>query len=356
MKSLALTVGRIALLASAIGLASGETLADDKLADEKPAEDNPAQSALWAESAISGMPKEAPGMPWAAIATRVSELETAAQQGDLKAQVELALKYEHAEGVPRDLSKAHNLYCQAATRGNAEAEFRLGWMYANGRGVSQDDGVAGALFWRAADRGYTQAAQLLNMVRPKQDVTYPTCLLPKALPVAAAMKLPPAHLTQVAEYDTQRPIIAPKEIIQLVQRLAPEYAIDTNLALALISVESGFNSLALSPAKAQGLMQLIPETAERFGVKRPFDPDENIKGGLAYLRWLLAFFEGDVSLVLAAYNAGEGAVEKFRGIPPYAETQDYVRKITGMYRRATHPFNPNIVRPSSIVSQLKRLQ
>ena len=103
-------------------------------------------------------------------------------------------------------------------------------------------------------------------------------------------------------------------------------------------------------------MQLIPETAERFGVKKIFNPTENIKGGLAYLRWLLAFFEGDVSLVLAGYNAGERAVEKYRGIPPYAETRNYVKKITGIYKKANHPYAAGIVEPSPLMARMKRGQ
>jgi soluble lytic murein transglycosylase-like protein len=101
-------------------------------------------------------------------------------------------------------------------------------------------------------------------------------------------------------------------------------------------------------------MQLIPETAARFGVKKILNPVENIKGGLAYLRWLLAFFEGDVSLVLAAYNAGERAVEKYHGIPPYPETRNYVRKITGIYKKARHPFEPDVVEPSPMIARAKR--
>ncbi len=85
-------------------------------------------------------------------------------------------------------------------------------------------------------------------------------------------------------------------------------------------------------------MQLMPDTAKRFRVKNPFDPEDNIKGGLSYLRWLLGFFQGNVPLVAAAYNAGERAVENHRGIPPYAETQNYVRKIMLLYRKPTHPF------------------
>ncbi len=272
------------------------------------------------------------------------DLELGAKSGDPKAQVELAVKYAHAEGVPRDLEKANSLYCRAAKQGYAEGQFKLGWVYANGRGVPRNDSVAAALFKMAADQGHEYAARLLSVVHAQADVQMPTCLLPDPPPVAV-----------VPEEDPVITIKAPQEIMQLVQRLAPQYAVDSNLALALIAVESAFNPSALSPKRAQGLMQLIPETAERFGVKKVFNPDENVKGGLAYLRWLLAFFQGDVSLVLAAYNAGEGAVEKYRGIPPYAETRDYVRKITSVYKKTTHPYNPDIVKPSSIIAQMKRM-
>ena len=274
--------------------------------------------------------------------------------GDPKALVELGVKYAHAEGVPKDQNKANQLFCRAAKYGSGDGMFNLGWVYANGRGVTRDDAVAAVLFKKAAERGHEHASRLLNVVhatQEKTDVALPACMLPGTLPVAQALPRLPI-VDDLA--DSQIPL-APKEIMQLVQRLAPQYEVDSNLVLALISVESAFNPQALSPARAQGLMQLIPETAERFGVKRPFNPDENVKGGLAYLRWLLAYFEGDVALVLAAYNAGEGAVEKHRGVPPYNETRDYVKKITGMYRRLTHPFNPTVVSPSPIISLIKRM-
>ena len=124
---------------------------------------------------------------------------------------------------------------------------------------------------------------------------------------------------------------------------------DPNLVLAIISVESAFNSRAVSPKNAQGLMQLIPATAQRFQVKDSFDPEENIKGGLAYLRWLLAYFRGNVAWVVAAYNAGEGAVEKYRGIPPYPETVKYVDKILQRYQKTIHPYQPEIINRSSFI-------
>ncbi len=107
--------------------------------------------------------------------------------------------------------------------------------------------------------------------------------------------------------------------------------VDPLLVAAVIDVESSGNYKAKSPKNAQGLMQLIPATAERFGVKDPWNPDENINGGTQYLKFLLDRFNGDLSLALAGYNAGEGAVEKHGGIPPYPETQAYVSKVLGKY-------------------------
>lgn len=103
------------------------------------------------------------------------------------------------------------------------------------------------------------------------------------------------------------------------------------LALAVIAVESAGRVDAVSSANAQGLMQLIPATAERFGVSDVFDPTQNIRGGIAYLDWLIGHFDGDVVLALAGYNAGEGAVRRNNGVPPFAETRDYVPKVIGAW-------------------------
>ena len=134
--------------------------------------------------------------------------------------------------------------------------------------------------------------------------------------------------------------------MDIVRRLAPEYRVSPQLALAIIRAESNFDPNARSPKNAQGLMQLIPETSARFNVRKPFDPVQNIRGGLAYLRWLLAYFRGDVTLVAAAYNAGEGAVERYRGIPPYAETRAYVQRIRRHYRKDQHPYDAKVTAPS----------
>ena len=106
------------------------------------------------------------------------------------------------------------------------------------------------------------------------------------------------------------------------------------LVLALIAVESGGRVSVESSAGAQGLMQLIPDTAKRFGVTDSTDPKQNIKGGVAYLNWLMKEFDGDAILALAGYNAGEGAVRKHSGVPPYAETRLYVPKVLAAWRVA----------------------
>jgi soluble lytic murein transglycosylase-like protein len=118
----------------------------------------------------------------------------------------------------------------------------------------------------------------------------------------------------------------------LVQEAAAQNGLDPCLILSLMRAESAFNRTAVSVKGASGLMQLMPETATRFGVKNIFDPRENVLGGTRYLRWLLDRFSGDVRLALAGYNAGEGAVE-FYGyrIPPFLETQNYVRTIYTRY-------------------------
>jgi hypothetical protein len=124
---------------------------------------------------------------------------------------------------------------------------------------------------------------------------------------------------------------APAHVRSIVNKLAPELDLDPRLVLAVIAVESNFQAAAVSPKNAQGLMQLIPDTAQRFGVQDPFNPSDNIRGGMLYLRWLLKAFNGNLSLALAGYNAGEKAVERYKGVPPYDETRQYVEKIHQLY-------------------------
>jgi soluble lytic murein transglycosylase-like protein len=136
--------------------------------------------------------------------------------------------------------------------------------------------------------------------------------------------------------------------------VAPEYRLEPALVLAVMAAESNFDPAAVSPKNAQGLMQLIPETARRFGVRNVLDPAQNIRGGMAYLRWLLAYFEGDLSLALAAYNAGEGAVERYLGVPPFAETRNYVLKIlVSLGGKRVHGFDANVTPPSARLAAMR---
>jgi soluble lytic murein transglycosylase-like protein len=114
---------------------------------------------------------------------------------------------------------------------------------------------------------------------------------------------------------------------EMIDRIAGEQGVETYLVHSVIRAESNYNANALSPKGAQGIMQLIPATARRFGVSNAFDPQENIKGGVRYLRFLLDYYQGDYPKAIAAYNAGEGAVDRYNGIPPYAETRNYVFQV-----------------------------
>jgi len=123
----------------------------------------------------------------------------------------------------------------------------------------------------------------------------------------------------------------PAEINRLVEQTAARYDVDPELVHAIIQVESDYDPGAVSHKGAMGLMQLVPATAQRFGVQDPFDPKQNIEGGVTFLRHLLDLFQGDLELSLAAYNAGENSVLRRGGIPGFTETHNYIRKVTGRY-------------------------
>jgi len=272
--------------------------------------------------------------------------------------VQRALAYEHGEGVPRDVEKAVELYCEAARLGDVNAMYALGWMYANGRGLERNDAYAGTLFAMAAFLGHTQARHMTRFTGYTGDL--PACLsrarrapLPSSEKLLNAEAQPRFPNEEGWDADTHIRALptARQEIARLVVELAANYEISPRLALAIAITESALNPLAVSPKYAMGVMQLIPDTAARFNVKNLLDPRENIKGGLAYLRWLLAYFRGDVALAAAAYNAGEGAVERYGGVPPYRETQAYVERVLKFVGEASHPFDSTVARPSSIFSR-----
>ena len=117
----------------------------------------------------------------------------------------------------------------------------------------------------------------------------------------------------------------------IIRQAAQTHGVSEGLIKAVMHTESGFNVNARSPVGAQGLMQLMPATARRFNVSNAYDPQQNINAGAKYLAWLMKRFNGNTSLALAGYNAGEGNVQKYGGIPPFRETQDYVRRVSSRY-------------------------
>ncbi len=254
-----------------------------------------------------------------------------------------AVSYEHGEGVPRDQPYAARLYCESARLGDAQAMYSLGWMYANGRGIERNDAYANTLFAMASVAGDALAARM-QRVTGSYTGAVPDCL---HTPAAIVQPRWPVDAL-IARLSAERQAIA-----RLLADLAPQYGIEPALALAIGLTESALNPQALSPKNAMGVMQLIPETALRFNISRPYDPEQNIRGGLAYLRWLLAYFEGDIAFVAAGYNAGEGAVDRYRGVPPYRETQAYVERILRHVGQEVHPFDRAVVRPSQMLRGLR---
>lgn len=233
---------------------------------------------------------------------------------------------------------AARLYCTAAAHGSLEAQYQLARLYLGPLRARRGHDTGHVLLALAAQRGHARAETLLSSIR-------------KPLPANVDSHLPPCLFTSAALPPADADAVVPHEVVEhyiaglprthraharLVQRLAPRFDVDARLALAIVRAESNFNPGARSPRNAMGLMQLIPDTAERFGVRDAFDPEQNVRGGLAYLKWLIARYDGDIARVAGAYNAGEGAVDRFGGVPPYAETEEYVRRILAFYRARRH--------------------
>lgn len=225
-----------------------------------------------------------------------------------------AMRYESGEGVTQDFKRAYDLYCLSALQGDSKAAYRLGAMYLNGRGKAVDNAKAVGWFKQAEKIGGPGASSVLA-----------------------------EHLEAVSPADDRDcPLVEPQpdpvKIKTWVRLLAPYYKINPDLVLSVIQVESNFDARAKSPKNAVGLMQLILPTADRFNVKDVWDPLQNLKGGMAYLEWLKDHFRkvkgrrpGRIRLMLAAYNAGEEAVKRHGGIPPYDETRTYVKRVVRLY-------------------------
>ncbi|MCG6967154.1 MAG: transglycosylase SLT domain-containing protein [Chromatiaceae bacterium] len=232
---------------------------------------------------------------------------------------EQGLRYLHGEGVTRDSDRAVVYLCAAARRGHGVAAFELASLYYQGRGLTADDGLAAAWLHEAQRLGERPPARMANSLAGVKAKS-PACIAGNGMDM---------------QVDDRRRA----DLMIAIYEMAPQFELDPALVLEVVRAESDFNPKARSDKGAMGLMQLIPDTARRFGVKDPFEPIQNLRGGMAYLRWLLERFDGDLKLTLAGYNAGEGAVQRHGGVPPYAETREYVRRILRRY--GTPPGSPD---------------
>ena len=235
-------------------------------------------------------------------------LEERIRSGDADAAIALARRLEFGMGVETDLARAAELYCDAAMRGRAEAALRLAGMFLDGEGVEVD--VVTSAAWLAIG----------------QQVRRPVVRLRQ--PCAAG----PA-LSATATTGTGESAMPTADLAKLVRTVALRQSVDPALILAMVAVESAFRPEAVSPRGARGLLQVMPATATSLGISDPHDPLQNLVGAIGHIRRLLGRYDGNISLALAAYNAGEGAVAQHRGIPPFAETQAYVQRVLALRSR-----------------------
>ena len=233
------------------------------------------------------------------------------------AALEQGLAAEQGIGLRRNARLAIRLYCDAAIMGSPEGFFRIGRVLLRGPAHLRNPALANAYF--------AQAAQMDHPAAPGYfDETVSFAPLERD-----CRDLEPGLAGEPFDIDGYLSALSPerRRVAELIRLHAARYGVEVRIALAIALAESNLDSQAVSPKNAQGVMQLIPVTQQRFGVKNPFDAESNIKGGLAYLKWLKLRFADDWELIVAAYNAGEGAVEKHGGIPRYRETEDYVKRV-----------------------------
>ena len=225
-----------------------------------------------------------------------------------------ALRFMHGEGVAQNADRAVLYLCAAARKGHGPAAYELGWLYLQGRGgIARDDDLGAAWLRRAVRLGEKVPQRLMKSLASTRKTSL-ACVTGNGM-------------------DLRRISARRAEVMEKIQEMAPEFDLDPALVLEVVRAESNFNPRARSHKGALGLMQLIPATARRFGVTDPLDPVQNLRGGMAYLRWLQDRFDGDIRLTLAGYNAGEAAVERHGGVPPYNETRAYIGKILARYGR-----------------------
>lgn len=249
-----------------------------------------------------------------ALAISLNTLSEQALAGNARSQTLLGLRY-----LRRNRGRAIALFCHAAAKGEATAAYQIGSAYMRGDGVSKNTRIAASWYTKAARLGHAKSRKILAIL-PKPKSRNPRC------PARYASRSLDGSVVNLPRRDP------PNWALDLARDAGLRHGVDPGLILAVISAESGFNHRAVSPKGARGLMQLMPATARRLGVKNSFDKAQNINGGTAYLSELMTRYSGDLVLTLAAYNAGENAVARYDGVPPYAETKGYIRRIAGMYR------------------------
>jgi hypothetical protein len=270
---------------------------------------------------------------------------------------ELLMRASVLEGDEKDVDatwKAATKYCEAARDNSAEGVYRLGMLYTIGRGVPANRDYAANLFRIASTHGHFEAQKMLETIESVTEINInamPPCVLDEVLPekapvvIVAETPLEQQKSPAIDAYVASLPK-SKRWVVDLVGTVSKWYKVDPKLVLSIITAESNFKVSAQSNADAHGLMQLIPATSARFNVKNAYNATQNIKGGVSYMRWLLSYFRGDVTLAVAAYNAGEGAVNKYKGVPPYKETEMYVEKVLGLYQAKRHDFDAKITAAS----------
>jgi hypothetical protein len=248
----------------------------------------------------------------------------------VQALLEQGWAAESGRGLNRNPFLAAGLYRQAGAMGSAEGYYRAALVLMPAAG--SPGASARCLLMAASQLGHGAAGEVLER-RGGQSLASSS----------ATCDDDSAGGRIYLEFDLDGYVkslrLPRQDVVRMIRRLAPIYGINPRLAVAMAAVESNFDPWALSPKSAMGVMQLIPATAERFGVRDPFNPEQNIRGGLAYLRWLDRYYRGDTVRMVAAYNAGEGAVDAHGGVPPYRETQAYVQRVLS-FSGGTRPLDP----------------
>ena len=235
-----------------------------------------------------------------------------------------ALRQGQAAQHSGNLQKAIALYCVAASTGNPEGYFRIGRLLATGPASVRSAKMANSYLAMAMRLGNQQASRYYNP-RVGNAPMGDQCGVGMRGGQGSYFALPSTPFNVEAYLARQSP--GKQKLATMLRHAAKRHQVDVRLVLAIAIAESNLESRAVSAKNAQGVMQLIPETQQRFGVTQPFDPAQNIKGGVSYLKWLDRRFDGDWVLISAAYNAGEKAVERYGGIPPYDETREYVKRV-----------------------------